>query len=70
MNSDREEIRLDREPDEERKSEFPLGDNTVKPASAPNMNDRPGFPDNENLKQTALGDVTGSPENDPATKGS
>lgn len=48
---------------------FPLGDNTVKidPNATPNS---PGFADNENLAQTSLDDVAGSPENDPATKGS
>jgi hypothetical protein len=69
MNNDKE-IRLDREPDEERKSEFPLGDNTVKTTPSPTAPDTAGFAQNENLSQTGLGDVTGSPENDPATKGS
>ena len=70
MNPDNNEIRLDWEADEERKSEFPLGDNTVKTTAGPGMTNAPGFNDNENLSQTRLGDVTGSPENDPATKGS
>ena len=70
MNTENKEVRLDREPDEERKSEFPLGDNTVKTNPTPTMTNAPGFNDNENLSQTRLGDVTGSPENDPATKGS
>jgi hypothetical protein len=70
MNSDNKEVRLDREPDEERKSEFPLGDNTVKTTATPTMTNSPGFNDNENLSRTGSGDVTGSPENDPATKGS
>jgi len=70
MNTNDKEIRLDKEPDEERKSEFPLGDNTVKTTPSPYAPDNAGFPDNENLNQTHLGDGTGSPENDPASKGS
>jgi hypothetical protein len=70
MDTNDKETRLDREPDEERKSEFPLGDNTVKTTPSPNKTNAAGFNDNENLAQTKLGDVTGSPENDPATKGS
>jgi hypothetical protein len=70
MNTDDKEVRLDREPDEERKSDFPLGDNTVKTTPSPTSTQAAGFNDNENLTQTSLGDVTGSPENDPETKGS
>ncbi|HEX8462307.1 MAG TPA: hypothetical protein VF623_12790 [Segetibacter sp.] len=70
MSTNDKEIRLDRKPDEERQSEFPLGDNTVKITPSPNASETAGFADNENLNQTHLGDVTGSPENDPATKSS
>ena len=70
MKPENEEIRLDREPDEERKSDFPLGDNTVKTTTSTTSTDSPGFGDNQNLSQTALNDVAGSPENDAATKGS
>ena len=70
MAPENEEIRLDREPDLERKSEFPLGDNTVKTNESPSAANAPGFSDNENLSQTRLADVAGSPENDPSTNGS
>lgn len=68
MNTSDKEIRLDREPDEERKSEFPLGDNTVKLTPDINPLDKTGFPANANLDQTASADVEGSPENDASTK--
>jgi hypothetical protein len=54
MNKD-EELRLDREPDKERKSEFPLGDNTVKTKTSVRTPDGVGAPDNENL--TGAGDA-------------
>jgi hypothetical protein len=44
MQTDDKEIRLDREPDEERKSEFPMGDNTVKTTSSPNLPNAPALP--------------------------
>jgi hypothetical protein len=44
MQTDDKEIRLDREPDEERKSEFPMGDNTVKTTSSPNPPNAPALP--------------------------
>jgi len=68
MLPENEEIRLAREPDPERQSEFPLGDNTVKTDQSPLAANAPGFSDNENLAQTRQDDVAGSPENDPSTK--
>jgi hypothetical protein len=65
-----EEVRLDTQPDEERKSEFPLGDNTVKTTGSPTMTDGVGFAANENLTQTASPGVEDALENDPSTKGS
>jgi len=67
MNENDKELRLDREPDEERKSDIPLGDNAVKTKATGNTN-MPGFAANENLDQTASQDVEDSPENDASTK--
>jgi hypothetical protein len=54
MNKD-EELRLEREPDEERKSDFPLGDNTVKTKTSVRTPGGVGAPNNENL--TGAGDT-------------
>jgi hypothetical protein len=57
-----EELRLDREPDEERKSDFPLGDNTVKTKSSVRTTDGGGAADNENLRGASSPDLESSPE--------
>jgi hypothetical protein len=62
MNGD-EELRLDSEPDEERKSDFPLGDNTVKTKTSVRTPDGVGAPDNENLRGGADPALESSPEN-------
>jgi hypothetical protein len=62
MNKD-EELRLDREPDEERKSDFPLGDNTVKTKTSVRTPGGAGAPDNENLRGAADRGLNSSPEN-------
>jgi hypothetical protein len=63
MNNQDKEIRLDRQPDEERKSDFPLGDNEVKTTDSPAGTDRAGFTANENLDQTSSPTPEDSPDN-------
>jgi hypothetical protein len=62
MNDDKE-IRLDRQPDEERESDFPLGDNEVKTKDSPAATDGVGFTANENLDQTSSPTPEDSPDN-------
>jgi hypothetical protein len=66
MNKD-EELRLDREPDEERKSDFPLGDNTVKTKTSVRTSDGVGARDNENLKGAADPSLESGPEYEDET---
>lgn len=49
MNNDDKEIRPDNEPDEERKSNTPLGNNEVKTTASSVKNDSEGSTSNENL---------------------
>jgi len=60
MNKD-EELRLDREPDEERKSDFPLQDNIIKPDASPGKPDGVIDPNPHNIQGASRPDLETSP---------
>ena len=68
MNDDKD-IRLDREQDEERQSDQPQEDNTVKPTVDHAMTDGAGFVQNDELTHAASPPGEDSADNNPETEG-